>query len=278
MRRVNVGFGLCGLVALSAWGSVQAAEPEVTDAARPGWQGVLVIQRDGWQEQDAQGRTLLRERGPLHGVRLGWAGRVLGADVEAQGQFLGGERHYVGLGSQGATLMTRSDVRDVSLRLSAQWPLTNAWRAVVAVAPSQVLRTLRSTPTAQGYRETWRWTLAESGLRWQPDRRSGWALEAAAGWGLAPSLRFTLPGMDPLTLHPGPGRSARAAVLYRGVLGDSDHPGWRWVAGLEGTRLSFPASAAEPLTSNGLLRGGAAQPKTTRQSLQWRLGVEADLP
>ncbi len=278
MRRVKVGFGLCGLAALSTWGSVQAAEPEVTHAARPDWQGSLLLQRDGWQEQDAQGRTLLRERGPLHGLRLGWGGRVQGADVEAQGQFLGGERHYLGLGSQGATLMTRSEVRDVNLRLGVQWPLANAWYAAVAVAPRQVQRTLRSTATAQGYRETWRWTLAEAGLRWQPDRRSGWALEAAAGWGLSPSVRFTLPGMDPLTLHPGQGRSARAVALYRGALGGGGHPGWRWMAGLEATRLSFPASAAEPLTSNGLLRGGAAQPKTTLQSFQWRLGVEADLP
>jgi len=242
------------------------------------WRAALLLQRDSWREQDAQGRPLLQERGPLQGASLGVEGRFGAAEWAAQAQYLGGERHYEGQTNQGSAVLTRSDVHDLGLRLDGRWALAGPWRAVLALQPSQVQRNLHGTPNALGYRETWQWTLAEAGLRWQPGLRLGWAVEGAAGLGLDPRVRFTLPGMDSLTLRPGQGRSARVGVLYRGALGESGGAGWRWVAGMQWMRLGFAASAPEPLTSNGVLRGGASQPKTTVQATHWRLGIEADLP
>lgn len=275
--------GLCGLAWLGglAWAGPSSgpSDPSTnpTDIESWAWQAQVLTLRSTWREQDAQGGQLLVERGLLHGSALGLAGRSSDLLWAASVQALTGVRDNDGRTNQGMAMQTRSDIRDahVSLRLGAV--VASGWRAGFVVQPHWVQRSLRSTALAQGYRETWRWTLLEAGLQWQPDPRLGWSGEVAAGLGLSPRVRFTLPGMDPLTLQPGQGHSARMAAQYRGAWGGGDAPVWRWVVGLQAERLRFAASTAVPLTSNGQLRGGASQPKTTMQSVRYSLGIEADL-
>lgn len=255
----------------------------VPHASSMRWHAQALLQSNVWREEDAAGGRILEERGALQGVALGGSGRVSGVTWSITAQAFAGVRDYDGRTNQGTPLLTRSDVQDTRLSLALRVPISSHWHWGLMAEPSRTLRNLRGTASALGYRETWRWTLAQASLHWLPaGEHGGWS--ARAGWGVAfrPTVHLTLPSFDPAVLHPGQGRSLQVDVQYRGPLvgasaGAGQH-GWHWVTGLGWQRQTWGASAAELLTRQGVWQGGISQPRTVIEAVQWRLGVETDWP
>lgn len=285
MSRWGLSLLLVCAASNGAFGAAPRSDVSNDEWAAPPltWHAQTLIQSSVWREQNASGGQILEERGSLHGMALGVAGRASWLTWSATAQALSGVRDYEGRTNQGTPLLTRSDIQDARLSLALQAPLTSNWCVGAMAEPGRTLRNLRGTSAAMGYRETWRWTLAEASLRWmQGDMARGWSAEVGLGLAFRPTVHVALPNFDPAVLHPERGRSQRLDVQYRGALGhataDATHPHWRWVAGLGWRRLVFGASAAELLTRQGIWQGGLSQPQTLIQAGQWRLGLETDWP
>jgi hypothetical protein len=220
-----------------------------------------------WAERDAQGATVLTERGWLDRIALAAGGQCGTATWEAQWARSQGTRHYDGQTQTGTPVQTSSRLRVDALTLSGWLPLSrlsladlqgpntdSPWTWGARLGWRQTDRRIASTTTALGYAERFRaWQLA-LGVRWRVHEASGWRLSATgwAGGGPGGTAQVSLPRADPLTLPLGHNR-----LLALGLqLDDGTHsarPGaWSWQLRLESQLETTAAGAARPVTRNGV--------------------------
>ena len=240
----------------------------------------LVSRSSRWLERSAAGATLLTEHGPLTGLSLGWHEPFDGFSARLGWQGVRGVRSYDGQTMSGTPVATGVDLQEDRLELALRAPLASDWTLGLQIEPTQLRRHLRSTATASGYPERWRWTLLQVDLAGHRAVDSGVELAWRLGYGalLAPRVVATFPGRDPVTLVPSRGRQVSASLDASGPLMLAPASAWRWQCGLAWSAHRFDASGVSAVTSNGTLSGGAVQPETELRDLTLRLGVSARWP
>lgn len=218
-----------------------------------------------WAERDAQGATLLTERGWLDRVALAAGGQCGAATWEAQWARSQGTRHYDGQTQTGTSVQTSSRLRVDALTLSGWLPLgtlaqtspqdaDTPWAWGARLGWRQTDRHIASTTTTLGYPERFRaWQLA-LGARWRLHKAATWQLSASswAGGGPGGTARVGLPNADPLTLPLGPNRLLALGLQLDGGARSARPGAWSWQLRLESQLETTAAGAARAVTRNGV--------------------------
>ncbi len=228
-----------------------------------------------WDEHDAQGRRLLRERGWLTATELSLGARCLGLDWQAGWGVASGGRDYSGQSVNGAPLFTTSQVRQHSLKLQALMPLPSGWSLGVRTRYQAIDRHIQDAGPILGYPERFELWQAALGGRFEPALAGPWCL-AIQGWvGAGPGgrVQLKLPNADAARLPLGPSLGAELAARVIWSASAPSGPGWHAQLGLTGSVERIQAGAARALTRNGLVVGGAAQPRVEPSTWQIQAGL-----
>jgi hypothetical protein len=286
----RLGFvALASTLALTAPGAGAADGGDGFTVGPPQWQLAAGAQHSAWDEYAPNRKALLHERGWLSGASGSVQVALKRGDVRlgALGLELGhwqGTRDYDGTTSLGTPAQTVVDVRRTTFALRGDVALTSGWSATAELQPNWLHRDLHGTANAQGYPEDWRWTLARIGLQWRSasgqasdEDGDGSGLSGHAAWGraLAPRVELRLPGRDVATLEPGTGTAWQAGARWGATLGAWSQAKWSAHAAVGWERITLPASEPVPVYANGVLVGGASQPRARLTSTQLTVGVQA---
>jgi len=234
------------------------------------------LQQSIWTESGLLGGSRsLRERGrlPTAGLELRWLEGKWVWSVLAEG--VRGERRYEGYTNTGQRLSLDSGVRAGRFQASIEWELLAGWRLGARAQAERVHRVLGSTATVQGYPERFDDLVVSAGLMrsWAGPMGDGWQVEGWIGAGPPGRMWVQLPGADPARLRLGTSRAASTGVQWTsepfGTRGGDG--GWQLRFRLAHGGKITEAGPAHPITRNGLLVGGAAQPRTKQE--ETRLGV-----
>jgi hypothetical protein len=259
------GFGLTSHAAAGA------------EALVPGFSAEVVQRHSQWRESDAAGNELVRERGTLNGLVVGWNWRSSGFDGKVEWEGLQGTRHYDGQTNQGMAAQSSTDVRERAWTAQVNLPLGGHWSPGITIQPARVERTIANSGTAQGYTERWQWALVSAGLGWTGGfGPQAITLRSDIGAMLHSRLSVTLPGLDPATVVPRHGRLLRVGIDYQRELPSTSQWHWQLLGGAQWQGMKFDASEAVPLMSGGVLRGAVSQPCTRMNDYQWKLGLKLD--
>lgn len=232
----------------------------------------LWLSHSRWDENDAQGRRLLRESGTLAGARLGLAMRCEGWHGEADAGWRGGQRDYRGLSSSGAALRTQSDIKERSLRVSLWRPLLppSGGRTELALGLRGewrgLDRELMSVGAVQGYPEQHRQAALALGLAAQQGSASigwHWGAELWLGGGPRGTVGVRLPTADPAQLRTGRSTFGEAAFSLRSArfAARDRPPGWAHELRLRLRDERIAAGPSTPLWRHSVLVGAASQPR-----------------
>ena len=230
--------------------------------------GALVgIERSQWEEFDAQGKSLVRERGSLQVAGLQASGRCGTVDWSAQGSRSQGQRGYDGVTSTQAPLHTQSRLRVQALTMEAWLPVSEGWAAGAQLGYSQIQRDIASAGNALGYPERFDALQAALGVRYQTALGERVRLSASGWLGGGPGghVKVDLPRADPVTLPLGSSRLMALGLELNG--GASAQPGWSWRAGVLYRREQTGAGDAQAITRNGVTVGAALQPRFVQRHL-----------
>ena len=232
------------------------------------------VQHSRWQEFNAQGRKLVDESGLLYHTGLQLEGDSQGLQWSAQWNHGRGTRDYDGVSSANQPIQTTSRLRSQQVQLQAWAPVIERWAVGARLGWTQLDRDLASVGNVQGYPEQFRtvqaavggrYTLADvGGLRWTV---SGWL-----GGGPGGTLHLQLPNTDAARLRLGRSQLAQLGVQLESVEA-VDRTGWSWRLGWQMQQEQMQAGPSQAITRNGLLVGGAAQPKTR----QTHMGLDGAL-
>lgn len=235
------------------------------------WHGEATAAHRTLVERDAAGKRLLRESGPLLGLRIGarpaWAlpGRLEFSAALAQGRL-----DYDGRTQSGVPLASRSRHREGELGL--RWKPAQPWawgEPSLSLDVTALERRIAATPATGA--------LAETSLAWLPG--IGWTSPA---WAVAGT---------PLTVHARWRASVdhRLHVDYGGIFDASTLAGGRrdeftvrataglaggWSLSLEGHRVRQAPSASVPLFRGGLAAGTVRQPRLAIDDVGLKLSRE----
>lgn len=225
-------------------------------------------ERSHWEELDADGDSLLTERGWLTRTGLTAGVRCGVTHWEALWTHSAGHRAYDGQTNTGVPVQTRSRLRIDTLSVTGFVPLgEGAWAIGGRAGWRQIDRLIAGTEAAQGYPERFRaWQLA-LGVRWRLHQARTWRVSATgwAGGGPGGSVAVDLPRSDPLTLPLGNSRLLALGLQLEGVPASRAQPGWSWQLRLEAEREITGAGAARPVTRNGIPVAAARQPRIVQK-------------
>lgn len=258
-------LGAC-LASLSA-----AAAAGVCEA--PSLGALAGVARSQWEEFDAQGRSLVRERGTLNVSGLQALGRCRSADWSAQWTRSQGQRHYDGMSSMQTPLQTHSQLRAQALTLAAWWPVREGWAIGPQLDYRQIERRIASSGRVLGYPERFSYWQLALGARYQTVL-GGQVRLSASGWlggGPGGRVKADFPHAESVTLPLGSSRLLAVRLQLDG--GEPVLPGWSWQTHVFYQREQTGAGAPEALMRNGVLVGAAFQPRVVQQ----QLGVAAGL-
>lgn len=226
------------------------------------------LERSRWEEFDAQGKSLLRERGTLTVSSLQASGRCSSIDWTAQWTHSHGMRDYDGVTSTQQPLQTQSRLRTQALTIAAWLPLEAAgWSVGSQLGYRQIQRDIANVGNVLGYPEQFEAVQAGLGMRYQAALGERVRF-AAEGWlGADPGGRVSvdLPRADPVTLPLGKNHSLALSLQLEG--GEAVQPGWSWHAEVAYRRDQTSAGAARALVRNGAIVGVALQPRIIQQHL-----------
>ena len=233
--------------------------------------------RSDWDEFDALGRRLLRERGTLRETALAAAGECGGWALRARLAMASGSRAYEGVSTVGAPISTTSRLRIDTFGVEVTCCLSTGWRAGARLGRRLTSRDIASAGPVLGYPERFKTTLAEIGVRWQGPEAAGHelGLQAWAGTGPRGRVSIDLPQADPTTLELGRPRSL--AIGAEVGTAPQSMRSFGWKAWLGWAMLETAAGPASALTRNGLVIGGAAQPRMRSSELQLGLSMLFDI-
>ena len=233
----------------------------------PALEALAGVERSQWEEFDAQGRSLVRERGTLRVSGLQASGRCRTADWAAQWTRSQGPRAYDGVTTAQAPLQTQSQLRAQALTFSAWLPLRENWAVGSQWGYSQIERSIASSSRALGYPERFSYWQLALGARYQTVLSEQVRLTASGWLGGGPGGRVAvdLPRADPVTLSLGNSRLLAVNLQLNG--GVQDQSGWSWQAGVFYRREQTHAGAPTVLIRNGVPVGAALQPRFVQQHL-----------
>jgi len=224
-------------------------------------------ERSRWEEFDARGQSLVRERGTLKMAGLRAVGHCAALDWEATLGRSQGARDYDGVSSTQQALQTQSALRAQVATLSAWLPLGAGWSVGSQLGYRQIRRGIAASGPVLGYVERFDQLQAALGGRYQAALGQSLRL-AASGWlggGPGGRVRVDLPQADPVALPLG-----RHRLLVLGLQLEGGEPlgaGWSWQAGLAYRREQTGAGDARALLRNGVPVGAALQPRIVQQHL-----------
>ncbi|WP_367849096.1 hypothetical protein [Rhodoferax sp. WC2427] len=255
---------LCGLFALLTLASLaKAAECGATDLSL-----LAGVQHSRWQEFDARGRKLVDESGLLHHTGLQLEGDCASLQWAAQWSQGRGTRDYDGVSSANQPIQTTSRLSLQRVQLQAWAPVAERWAVGARLGWTQWDRDLASVGPVQGYPEQFRTIQAAVGVRYILADVGGlrWTLSSWLGGGPGGTLYLQLPNTDAARLRLGHSQMAQLGVQLE--LPESVHrTGWSWRLGWQMQQEQMRAGPSHAITRNGILVGGAAQPKTRQTSM-----------
>lgn len=231
------------------------------------------VERSQWEEFDAQGKSLVRERGTLKVAGLQASGRCSRLDWTAQWTRSQGQRDYDGVTTTQAPLQTQSQLRTQALTVSAWLPISKGWAVGAQLGHRQIQRDIASKGNVLGYPERFDYLQAALGARYQAVLGEQMRLIASGWLGAGPGgqVKVDLPRADPVTLPLGASRLLALSVQLEG--GESVQPGWSWQAGVAYRREQTSAGATELISRNGVIVGAALQPRFVQQHLGASAGL-----
>ncbi len=225
------------------------------------------VERSHWEEFDAQGASLVRERGTLNVAGLQAVGRCGEVDWAAQWSRSQGQRSYDGVTTTQVPLQTHSQLRAQALSVAAWLPLGEGWAAGSQLGYRQIQRDIAGTGRVLGYPERFDYLQAALGVRYRAALGERVRLTASGWLGGGPGgrVRVDLPRADPVTLPLGSSRLLAVSLQLDG--GEQLEAGWSWQAGVAYRREQTGAGAARALSRNGVSVGAALQPRIVQQHL-----------
>lgn len=230
--------------------------------------------RSQWREYGARGDLLVQELGTLQQAGVVATGQCAGWQVGARFAQARGSRHYAGLSTTGLGVESSSQVRQSELGIETLAHLSPRWQWGLRLAQHRLHRDIASAGPVQGYPEDYRYWLGAAGLQFNTGGGPGWQVGAEAWLGAGPAgrLDIKLPNADPASLALGRSRSAELAAQLRWSPAEPSR--WQVNARVQWAVVESDAGPAQALTRNGVLVGGAAQPRSRQSTLG--LGVQVD--
>ena len=225
------------------------------------------LERSRWEEFDAQGHSLVRERGTLKTAGLQAAGHCAALDWAAQWSRSQGTRAYDGVTNTQLALQTQSRLRAQAASLSAWLPVGAGWSVGSQIGHRQIRRDIAGSGPVLGYAERFDQLQAALGGRYQTTLGQGVRLTASGWLGGGPGgrVQVDLPQADPVALPLGSSRLLALSLQLEG--GEPLGAGWSWQAGLAYRREQSGAGDARALLRNGVPVGAALQPRIVQQHL-----------
>lgn len=253
---------ILGALLVSLSGAVAAMECDT-----PALGALAGVERSQWEEFDAQGASLVRERGTLKVTGLQAAGRCSSLDWTAQWTRSHGQRDYDGVTTTQLSLQTKSQLRAQALKVAVWLPLREGWAVGSQFGYRQIDRDIASTDRALGYPERFTYLQAALGARYQTALGERVRLTASGWLGGGPSghVGVDLPRAAPVTLSLGTNRLLELSLQLDG--GELLQPGWSWQAGMAYRREQTGAGSPEVSTRNGVPVGVVWQPRFVQQHL-----------
>lgn len=262
----GLGRRLHGVVAVALLAGLSGNAAAMPCGA-PALGALAGVERSQWEEFDAQGKSLVRERGTLQIAGLQALARCGAVDWSAQWTRSQGQRGYDGITSTQAPLQTQSQLRAQALGIAAWLPVSGSWAVGSQLGYRQVRRDIASVGNVLGYPERFDYLQAALGVRYQAALGERVRLSASGWLGGGPGghVKVDLPRADPVTLPLGSSRLLALSLELDG--GASAQPGWSWRAGVLYRREQTGAGDAQALTRNGVTVGAALQPRFVQRHL-----------
>lgn len=225
-----------------------------------------------WREKTPAGNVHVKEHGGLSTATTALTASHPWLDVTVRHEQMRGNRDYEGVTNQGQRASSVSGVRNGTLGLSAFKRVNATWALGVGVDRVAMHRDIRSTATASGYPEHYRYTLGKVGIQHRLTVAEGWHLHTHVWMGraFAPALSLRLPGFDAVSMNLGHGRTAEVAWQLVKTFPDSH---WQAAVTLAHRRDRFTAGDAVTLFKSGRIAGSAQQPAWQHSATQLSAGL-----
>lgn len=260
---------MAAMVLASGAGAAQACTAPTLGAA-------MGVATSRWQEQDAQGRTLVRERGNLPTLEMRATTACEGWTLAGRAALASGRRGYDGVDSRGAALHTHSDLHDLQLSIDLLRTVAPDTAVGLRLVQREIRRDIRGTGTVLGYPERFRYAQLALGAqhRWRLTPSLQLGVTAWLGGGPGGHMDLRLPTADAARLSLGASRTAQATLRLGNTPAADAADRWQWGAELGWRHERLRAGPVTTLVRNGVPVGGAAQPATklSQLSLQATLG------
>lgn len=238
-----------------------------TGCGAPALGALAGVERSRWEEFDAQGKSLVRERGSVKvaGLQASW--NCSQVDWSAQWTRSQGQRDYDGVTNTQQPLQTQSQLRAQALTFAGWLPVGSGWAVGSQLGYRQIQRDIASTGSVLGYPERFDDLQAALGARYQTALGDRLRLTASGWLGGGPGgrVRVDLPRAEPVTLQLGSSRLLALSLELES--GASAQPGWSWRAGVSYRHEQTGAGPPEVTTRNGVPVGVAFQPRFVQRHL-----------
>ncbi len=212
-----------------------------------------------WREKTNTGVVHVKESGSLGAVVTAFSMSHPWFHASVRYEQLLGDRLYEGVTNQGVRATSTTNVKNGMLGLTLLAPVNSNWALGVATDRISMHRDIRSTPTAVGYPEHYKYTFGKVGVQHRLALMPDLQLETSVWLGKSfdDSLLLRLPGYDAAHMSLGHGRTTE--VGWRLVKSFADS---KWQASLKfGYRKErFKAGEATTLFKAGRIAGSAQQP------------------
>ncbi len=207
----------------------------------------------------------MREQGVLTGAAAAASWQCGNTTLLGTLTHVEGTRAYDGQTNRQTPLSTTTRARTDEFMFTGWIPVAPRWELGGQLRYQDTLRDIASTPMALGYPERFAYWQGALGARFQAEvplalsvRLSGWA-----GAGPRGRLNVRLPQSDPLTLPLGSSMLAQVRIELAPSQGEAT--AWQWQVHATYTRDLLRAGPVRGVTRNGIVLGGASQPRTLQQ-------------
>ena len=212
-----------------------------------------------WREKTPEGVIHVKESGRLHVAATALTASHRSVEVTVRHVQLWGNRIYEGVTNQGQGATSMSEVRSSTLGLSSLKRIDPSWTFDAAIDRVSMQRDIRSTATAVGYPEHYKYTMGKLGIQNQLSLANGLHLytHVSHGRSFDERLLLNLPGFDPAQIKLGYGRTT--GISWRLV---KSFPDLKWQASLKlgYEKDEFKAGDVVTLFKGGRIAGSAQQP------------------
>ena len=212
-------------VVLACMAALPCAAALAADCQPPVLGALAGVERSHWQERDAQGASLLHERGTLRLVGLEAGSHCSGVDWSARWTLARGERDYDGRTTAQAPFQTVTRIEAQHLAAQAWAPIHPAWALGAQLGYRHIDRDIAGRGNVLGYPERFGYWQAALGARYRAALGEQLRLTAAAWLGGGPRgrVQLDLPRADPVTLRLGSSRLLAMALVLDGQVDEARH-------------------------------------------------------